>query len=114
MTATAIKTQPQTETKMEVVKKTDAAPAVLTLDEKIAQVENLSLLISKWQKLNESKKRLVKFQIGSDGLSSNLVLRDGAGNEFNTSNLNVVTDVLGLIRITLDKSIAEVESKIHF
>ena len=102
--------------KMEV-KKNETSPessGVLTLEKRIQKVEELNIIIEKWRKLNEAKKNLTGFQLGNDGLSSTITLKDAAGREFKTSHNLVVTTVLDTLQQVLDEKIIEVETQIDF
>jgi hypothetical protein len=95
-----------------IVKDTPEEPRKLSLDEKIQRVEDLTLLIDRWRTLNESRRKLQTFQIGADSLSSVIMLRDAAGNEFKTSNSSVITSVIDEMKRTLDGKVKEVEEQI--
>ena len=88
------------------------APRKLSLDERIQKVEDLSLLIDRYRILNESRRKLQTFQLGADGLSSSIQLRDAAGNEFRTSNSAVINTVIDEMKRTLDTKVREVEELI--
>ena len=98
---------------MTIVKDTPEEPRKLSLDEKIQRVEDLTLLIDRWRTLNESRRKLQTFQIGADSLSSVILLRDAAGNEFKTSNSSVITSVIDEMKRTLDGKVKEVEEQIY-
>jgi len=85
-----------------------------TLEEKIQRVEDLTLLIDRYRALAESRRKLQTFQIGADSLSSTILLRDAAGNEFRTSNSSVITTVIDEMKRTLDSKVREVETLINF
>ena len=87
-------------------------PRKLSLDERIQKVEDLSLLIDRYRILNESRRKLQTFQLGADGLSSSIQLRDAAGNEFRTSNSAVINTVIDEMKRTLDTKVKEVEDLI--
>lgn len=87
---------------------------VLTLEKRIQKVEELNIVIEKWRKLGEAKKNLTGFQLGNDGLSSTITLKDAAGREFKTSHNLVVTTVLDTLQEVLDEKIKEVEQQINF
>ena len=87
-------------------------PRKLSLDERIQKVEDLSLLIDRYRILNESRRKLQTFQLGADGLSSSIQLRDAAGNEFRTSNSAVINTVIDEMKRTLDAKVREVEDLI--
>ena len=97
---------------MTIVKDTPEEPRKLSLDEKIQRVEDLTLLIDRWRTLNESRRKLQTFQIGADSLSSVILLKDAAGNEFKTSNSSVITSVIDEMKRTLDGKVKEVEEQI--
>ena len=87
----------------------------LTLEQRISMVEDLTMLIDRWRKLQESYRNLQTFKIGTDGMSTQIVLRDTtSGKEFKTSNSSVVARILEEIRLTLQGKITEVESQIMF
>ena len=88
------------------------APRKLSLDERIQKVEDLSLLIDRYRILNESRRKLQTFQLGADGLSSSIQLRDAAGNEFRTSNSAVINTVIDEMKRTLDTKVRVVEELI--
>ena len=98
---------------MTIVKETPEEPRKLSLDEKIQRVEDLTLLIDRWRTLNESRRKLQTFQIGADSLSSVILLRDAAGNEFKTSNSSVITSVIDEMKRTLDVKVKDVEEQIN-
>ena len=93
--------------------KNEIEPRKLTLDEKIQKVEDLTLMIDRWRTLSESRRKLQTFQIGADSLSSVILLRDAAGNEFKTSNSSVITSVIDEMKRTLDSKVKEVEELIN-
>jgi len=95
------------------VVKNEIEPRKLTLDEKIQKVEDLTLMIDRWRTLSESRRKLQTFQIGADSLSSVILLRDAAGNEFKTSNSSVITSVIDEMKRTLDSKVKEVEELIN-
>ena len=98
---------------MTVVKNEPEEPKKLSLDEKIQRVEDLTMLIDRWRTLNESRRKLQTFHIGADSLSSIILLRDAAGNEFKTSNSAVITSVIDEMKRTLDVKVREVEEQIN-
>ena len=114
--ATAKKSNGQSNApKMEVVKnETKVENPILSLEKRIQKVEELSIVIEKWRKLNEAKKNLNGFKLGADGLSSTVIIRDVSGQEFKTSHNIVVETVLGTVQGVLDEKIAEVEEQINF
>ena len=98
---------------MTILKSDPEETRKLTLDEKIQKVEDLSLMIERWRLLTESRRKLQTFQIGADSLSSVILLRDGAGNDFKTSNSSVITSVIDEMKKTLDLKVREVEQQIE-
>ncbi len=87
----------------------------LTLEQRISMVEDLSMMIDKWRKLQDSYRHLQAFKIGVDGMSTQIILRDtSSGSEFKTSNSAVVARVLEEIRLILQSKIREVEAQIRF
>lgn len=104
-----------TEPKMEVKKSEPVAEnAILSLEKRIQKVQELSIVIDKWRKLNEAKKNLTSFKLGADGLSSTVIIRDVTGQEFKTSHNIVIETVLATVLEVLNSKIAEVEQQINF
>ena len=93
---------------------TDPLKKELTLDQKIEKVENLKILIEKREKLEESRKKLSSFVVGSHQFSEKIILSDDRGNSFNTSNSEVFAKVVGTINETLITKISEIEKQIEF
>jgi hypothetical protein len=101
------------EPKMEVKKNEPVAEnAILSLEKRIQKVQELSIVIDKWRKLNEAKKNLTGFKLGADGLSSTVIIRDVTGQEFKTSHNIVIETVLATVLEVLNSKIAEVEQQI--
>ena len=98
---------------MTIVKNAPEETRKLSLDEKIQRVEDLTLMIDRWRTLSESRRKLQTFQIGADSLSSVILLRDAAGNEFKTSNSSVITSVIDEMKRTLEAKVKEVEDLIN-
>ena len=98
---------------MTILKSDPEETRKLTLDEKIQKVEDLTLMIERWRLLSESRRKLQTFQIGADSMSSTILLRDSAGNEFKTSNSSVITSVIDEMKKTLDLKVREVEQQIE-
>ncbi|MBT3383441.1 MAG: hypothetical protein HN778_05055 [Prolixibacteraceae bacterium] len=115
-TATAKKTNGKAESaKLEVVKsELKNENPIISLEKRIQKVQNLTIVIEKWRKLNDAKQNLNEFQLGNDGLSATIALRDAAGREFKTSHNIVVTTVLETVQNVLDEKITEVEAQINF
>ena len=86
----------------------------LTLEQKIEKVENLKLLIEKREILEDSRKKLNSFVIGSPQFGENIKLTDEHGNTFQTSNTEVLTKVITTIKDTLVEKIKEIETEIKF
>jgi len=107
--------EPATEAAVETVVEKPAPQPELLLEQRITMVEDLTMLIDRWRKLQESYRNLQTFKIGTDGMSTQIVLRDiASGKEFKTSNSSVVARILEEIRLTLQGKITEVESQIMF
>ena len=98
---------------MTIIKNVPEEPRKLSLDEKIQRVEDLTLMIDRWRTLSESRRKLQTFQIGADSLSSVILLRDAAGNEFKTSNSSVISSVIDEMKRTLEAKVKEVEEQIN-
>lgn len=91
-----------------------AADKIISLEKRIRKVEELNIVIDKWRKLNEAKKNLTGFQLGNDGLSAQITLRDSTGQEFKTSHSLVVNTVLDTLQNVVNDRIRECEQQISF
>ena len=107
----------------EVVKEEVKAPVpepvikpvpVLTLEQKLEKIDELNRIIAKYQRLQEARKNLNTFKIGSDGLNLTIVIKDASGQEFKTSHNIVVETVLSSVRQILNERISDVEKDINF
>jgi single-stranded DNA-specific DHH superfamily exonuclease len=92
----------------------EEAPRKLSLEEKIQRVEDLTLLIDRFRNLVEAKRKLTVFQLGADGMSSSIILKDAAGNEFKTSNSSVISSVIDEMKRILDLKVRDIEDLINF
>ena len=86
----------------------------LKLEQKIEKVETLKMLIEKREILEDSRKKLNSFVIGSPQFGESIKLTDENGNSFQTSNTEVLTKVIATIKETLIEKIAEIEKEIKF
>jgi len=101
----------------EVVEKTEPVVKinpVVSLEKRVERVEELTIIIDKWRKLQEARKGLTAFKLGADGLSSTLTLKDSSGQTFSTSNNIAVEAALLNIRQVLNEKIADAENEINF
>ena len=107
----------------EVVKEEAKAPVpepviksvpVLTLEQKLEKIDELNRIIAKYQRLQEARKNLNTFKIGSDGLNLTITIKDASGQEFKTSHNIVVETVLSTVKQILNERISDVEKDITF
>ncbi len=87
---------------------------VVSLEKRVERVEELTIIIDKWRKLQDARKGLTAFKLGADGLSSTLTLKDSSGQTFSTSNNVAVEAALLNIRQVLNEKIADAENEINF
>jgi hypothetical protein len=115
VTMQVVKNNAEETAQAEPVVETPSSQPELTLEQRIIMVEDLTMLIDKWRKLQESYRNLQSFKIGTDGMSTQIVPRvTTSGKEFKTSNTSVVARILEEIHVTLLNKITEVESQIRF
>ena len=87
---------------------------VISVERRIEKVEELKITIRKYQQLQEARKGLTSFRLGSDGMSATLTLKDADGTPFSTSNPVVLETALNHIRQVLNEKIHETEKEINF
>jgi hypothetical protein len=107
------------EVKEEVKEEKAPAPVikpvpVLTLEQKLERVDELNRIIAKYHRLQEARKNLNTFKVGSDGLNLTIIIKDASGQEFKTSHNVVVETVLSTVRQILNERISDVEKDINF
>ena len=90
------------------------AVIVPNLSQRIEKVEELNITIAKYRALQEARKGITNFKLGTAGLSSTLQLKDADGTPFTTSNPVVVETAVAHIRQVLNEKIAECENEINF
>ena len=103
------------ETIPEPVIKTEPKPQpVITVERRIEKVEELKITIKKYQQLQDARKGLNSFRLGSDGMTATLTLKDADGTPYSISNPVVVEAALNHIRQVLNEKIFETEKEINF
>jgi len=89
-------------------------PKELTLEERIHKVENLQLMVTKRQRLLQTRIELEKFQISSNDFNCSMTLKDSDGNVFQTSFTPGIKKVIDFLKSSFDGSIKDVEVQIRF
>lgn len=99
---TTLKTVPLTEKKTE------------SLEDRLHRLNLLFDLQKKFNRLQESKQKLDSFEINQNRENSTLEIRDDEGNEFETSNPVVITEVVKLIKKVIAEKSASIADQIKF
>ena len=86
----------------------------ITVERRIEKVEELKTIIRRYQQLQDARKGLTNFRLGSDGMSATLTLKDADGTPYSISNPVVVEAALNHIRQVLNEKIFETEKEINF
>lgn len=90
-------------------------PPVLTLQEKIQKVEDLGILVEKRNQLLASLREISQFKLSSDSMSNRVSIRNAATQrEFNTSNSEVISEIIDVVIRKIEGKLAEVETMITF
>ena len=88
---------------------------VLSLHERIQKVEDLSILIEKRSQLMNSLREISNFKLSSDAMSNRIQIRNAATQrEFNTSNTEVISEIIDVIIRRIEAKVAEVDANITF
>lgn len=88
---------------------------VLSLEERIQRVEDLAILVEKRGQLQASLREISTFKLSSDAMSNRITLRNlGAQKEFNTSNSEVISEIIEVIIRKIEGKLREVEALITF
>lgn len=82
------------------------------LEDRIFRVQQLSDLVSRREKLQDSLKKLNSFKLSSDSRLDSLTIEDGEGHEFSTSNTAAIADVIQCLKASIQKKLQEVEALI--
>lgn len=83
----------------------------VSVQDKIHELDILFSHRDKWQRLNDAKNKLKKFEISDTTIQNQIDLRDDDGNSFKTSNPVVLKKVIAWLLEDLDVKIKEVETK---
>ncbi len=89
-------------------------PELRPLEERIYKVQQLTDLVYRREKLQESLAKLKSYKLSSDGRADSIRIQDGHGHEWNTSNSDAIKDVIATLKETLQKKLNEVENLIIF
>ena len=112
-----VKNEPETPvqaTEAPAVPEQPKAP-VLSLEERIQRVEDLAILVEKRGQLQASLREISTFKLSSDAMSNRITLRNvGAQREFNTSNSEVISEIIDVIIRKIEGKLREVEAMITF
>lgn len=83
----------------------------ISVQDKIHELDILFSHRDKWQRLNDAKIKLKKFEISDTTIQNQIDLRDDDGNTFKTSNPVVLKKVIAWLLEDLEVKIKEVETK---
>lgn len=86
----------------------------LSIDQKIQKVQDLNDLIAKRNRFLEAKTKLNSFNLKREETSTRITVQDNAGNQFLTSQSEAIEKILGVLKESINKGLAETESKIQF
>jgi abortive infection bacteriophage resistance protein len=87
----------------------------LSLLERIQKVEDLSILVEKRSQLQASLREISQFKLSSDSMSNRVSIRNAATQrEFNTSNSEVISEIIDVIIRKVEGKLSEVEAMITF
>lgn len=84
------------------------------LEDRIFKVQQLTHLIDKRDKLQESLRKLNAFKLSTDGRNDELRIEDGEGNEFFTTNSAAIGDVVSTLKASIQSKLLETEALILF
>ncbi len=87
-------------------------PKAPTIEERRTKKELFDKLLAKHDTIQESKKKVEQFIIGSDENFQTLQLKDAKGNLFNTGNPAVIKDVIDLVKKQIYAQCGQVEDDI--
>ena len=117
-----VKNQPEAQVEAPEVKAPEVQVAVeqtkapvLSLEERIQRVEDLAILVEKRGQLQASLREISTFKLSTDSMSNRVTLRNlGAQREFNTSNSEVISEIIDVIIRKIEGKLREVEAMITF
>lgn len=99
-------------TKKPIAKQTEK-PQMPSIEDTIRRVSQLSSLCEQRSRLIEARKNIDGFTFGSDGRQDCLVINDGDGKQFQTTNSDVIRMVAELIGSKIDQRMVTVENQIN-
>jgi len=87
----------------------------LSLLERIQKVEDLAVLVEKRSQLQASLREISQFKLSSDSMSNRVSIRNASTQrEFNTSNSEVISEIIDVIIRKVEGKLSEVEAMITF
>ena len=86
----------------------------LTVAEKIEKLQQLNSIKNKHEVIDSSLKKIKSFKLATDKSEDEFFLTNAKGNEFRSSNSQVIGDVVELIISRLEKQKIEVETEFVF
>jgi hypothetical protein len=84
------------------------------LEERLHRLNVLFDLQKRFNKLSETKLKLQKFEVAHNKENSELLLTDDDGNEFKTTNPEVIQEVKTIVLNIISKKEAEVAEKLNW
>lgn len=114
LTATPPKADTLPAAKITTSPEAEEATTQIPLEDRILKVQILGDLIAKREKLLDSLKKINTYKFSTENRFDKLEISDSEGNEFTTTNSEVLTDVIACIKATINRKLAEVNSQIIF
>lgn len=75
-------------------------------------IQEEAIILDKWRKLDLTEKKLDSFNLGKDELNDSLVIEDSDGNEFRTTNSEIITEVVELLRHRVSEKKEQLENEL--
>jgi hypothetical protein len=94
------------------VKTISPAKELLPLEDRLLRLDELFAIQNKYYKYKQSLEKLNAFKLKKDGETTTLSLEDDNRNSFETSNPEVVEDIINALKATITRKIKEIESKL--
>lgn len=69
-------------------------------------------IMEKWRKLDQTEKKLDSFKVGSDTMHDALSIEDSSGNEFQTTNSEIIAEVVQLLKKRVSEKKTELEGEL--
>jgi hypothetical protein len=102
----------QPETVLSVVKTEETKNEPANFRDISRHIAEETAIMERWRKLDQTEKKLDSFNVGSDTMRDTLNIEDSEGNEFQTTNSEIIAEVVELLKLRVSEKKTELEKEL--